>query len=294
MNQLIYFISVVKNKNFTKAAEECHISQPAISQQIKELESSMGVELLKRHGRTFSVTPAGQYLYQHAQDLIESYNQLINQTKEIADVGSKEYVLNLGYLRDFGTQEFLQAVTKFSKQYPNVKVRIHSGNHEDLFQMIEKGQVDLNFSDLRRAPSNKYINDHLISSRFVVVASARLLSSKLKQIDSHELAEIPCVLVVGNSDKNSEVNYYREILGINSEFIFVGTYEEALVQVATGAGYLITNDRTSKNIADQSLIQLPLMNGRRAMIQDYYAFWKADNSGFYIEEFADILKKEFK
>ncbi|MCR1916027.1 helix-turn-helix domain-containing protein [Lactobacillus taiwanensis] len=46
MNQIIYFISVVKNENFTKAAEEYHISQSAISQQIKELESNLGVKFL--------------------------------------------------------------------------------------------------------------------------------------------------------------------------------------------------------------------------------------------------------
>lgn len=46
MNQIIYFISVVKNNNFAKPAEECHISQPAISQQIKDLENSLDVRIV--------------------------------------------------------------------------------------------------------------------------------------------------------------------------------------------------------------------------------------------------------
>nr|WP_236943499.1 LysR family transcriptional regulator [Lactobacillus amylolyticus] len=72
-NQIQYFIAVVKNKNFTKAAEECHISQPAISQQIKELEANLGVELLHRKGRSFTVTKAGQYFYHHGQDVIDNF-----------------------------------------------------------------------------------------------------------------------------------------------------------------------------------------------------------------------------
>jgi DNA-binding transcriptional LysR family regulator len=165
MHQLEYFIAVVKYKNFTKAANECHISQPAISQQIKELENALGVKLLNRKGRGFTVTQAGLYLYQHGQDLLQTYQKLIQHTQELGQAASQQYVLNLGYLRDFGTREFLQAVTDFSKAYPQVKVKIHSGSHEDLFHLIESDQVDLNFSDLRRAPSDRYVNDHLAQSR---------------------------------------------------------------------------------------------------------------------------------
>ncbi|MCI1482020.1 MAG: LysR family transcriptional regulator [Lactobacillus sp.] len=294
INQIAYFISVVKNKNFTKAAEECHISQPAISQQIKELENTLGISLLDRKGRSFTVTPAGQYFYQHGQDLLTNYQELVKQTKQIAKAEKEDYVLNLGYLRDFGTDEFLQAVTKFSKEYPAVKVKINSGNHEDLFRMIENNQVDLNFSDLRRAASNKYVNDHLADSKFEVIINHALLKDIQQTVTSHELADMPCILVVGNSEKQSEIDYYHDILGIESEFVIVGTYTEAIVQAAAGAGYLITNERSGQSITDPSLKKLVLLNGRQPMIQHYYAFWKADNSGFYIESFAKILKEQFK
>lgn len=293
MNQIIYFISVVKNNNFTKAAEECHISQPAISQQIKDLENSLGVKLLDRKGRTFQVTVAGQYFYQHGQDLLTSYNELIAQTKEIAEKEQSNYVLRLGYLRDFGTNEFLQAVTEFSKKYPEVKVRIHSGNHEELFQLLRDDKIDLNFSDLRRAPSNKYVNEYLTKSNFEVVINKRVIGSR-KKITSHELAEFPCILIVGNSEKDSELEYCRTVLGIESNFKLVGTYDEALVQTIAGEGYFLTNERIGKGITNNELKKLPLMNGKQQMIQQYYAFWKVDNSGFYIEEFADILKKQFR
>jgi len=59
--QMKYFIAIVKNHSFTKAADECNISQSAISQQMKELESNLGITLLKRKGRSFEVTEAGQY-----------------------------------------------------------------------------------------------------------------------------------------------------------------------------------------------------------------------------------------
>lgn len=293
MHQIEYFISVVKNQNFTKAAVECHISQPAISQQIKELEGSLGVKLLNRQGRSFTVTPAGRYLFQHGQDLLANYRQLLKKTQQIAHNEQEAYTLNLGYLRDFGTQEFLETVTAFSKKYPDVRVKIHSGNHEDLFDLIENNQIDLDFSDLRRAPSNKYVNDHLIDSPFEILISQQHLLRQKKQVSSHQLADLPCLLVVGNSKNQNGSKYYRQILGIESEFVPVGTYEEALVQVGAGNGYLITNQRTGQNLQQPGLKKLLLFNGHQPMIQHYYAFWKADNSGFYIETFAKMLAEQF-
>lgn len=79
-NQLHYFISLVKNNSFTKAAEECHISQPAISQQIKELEATLNVSLIERKGRGFVVTPAGMYFCQQARLLLKKMDQAIQET----------------------------------------------------------------------------------------------------------------------------------------------------------------------------------------------------------------------
>ena len=83
--QLKYFITVVRCQSFTEAAEECFISQSAISQQIKALEQELGVDLLKREGRHFSLTPAGSYLYDHGQSLLDEVEEL-KKDKFILDV----------------------------------------------------------------------------------------------------------------------------------------------------------------------------------------------------------------
>lgn len=61
LKQMKYFISVVECNSFTEAAEQCYISQSAISQQIKALEQELGVDLIKRNNRQFTLTPAGEY-----------------------------------------------------------------------------------------------------------------------------------------------------------------------------------------------------------------------------------------
>ena len=63
LNQMRYFQAVVRCGSFTGAAEECHISQSAISQQIKALEQELGVQLIMRMNRKFELTPEGEYFY---------------------------------------------------------------------------------------------------------------------------------------------------------------------------------------------------------------------------------------
>ena len=66
LRQIRYFIAVVETGSFTEAAEVCHISQSAVSQQIQSLENEISVRLLDRKGRRFEDTPAGRYFYHRA------------------------------------------------------------------------------------------------------------------------------------------------------------------------------------------------------------------------------------
>lgn len=70
LRQIKYFVTVVDTGSFTEAAEECFISQSAISQQILSLEKELGVQLLVRSTRRFTLTEPGKYLYSHGKKLL--------------------------------------------------------------------------------------------------------------------------------------------------------------------------------------------------------------------------------
>ena len=123
--QMRYYISVVETGSFFEAGEACHISQSAVSQQIKTLEEELQVQLLERHGRKFTVTPAGQYFYEQAKRQVSSLDSLI---REVRRIGTGEYRrLRVGVLNGFSMQEaiaqleFGPALRKLmSKQICNV------------------------------------------------------------------------------------------------------------------------------------------------------------------------------
>ena len=289
--QMKYFIAVVDEHSFTKAAEECNISQSAISQQIKELENTLAVELLKREGRSFKLTQAGEYFYHQAQGIVVEMENITVTTQEIANQ-NKDNTLDLGYLINFGSKEFLQAVAEFSKKNPQVKVKITSGMHEYLFNLIRNDKIDLNFSDQRRALSPEYNNEFLTETDFMAVLPP---SFKVEdKISTTKLKDLPCIIVVNSRQEAQEEQYYREILGVKSSFLTVMNPDEAQLMVASNQGYLVANSRTI-NLINQELVSIiPLYNGGIALHQKYYAYWKKENTNPYIKDFAKILKKQFK
>ncbi len=118
LNQIRYFQAVVRCNSFTKAVEECNISQSAMSQQVKSLEQELGFELLVRINRKFELTPAGEHFYKKSLILAADYDRLVQDSMRIARKDHSE--LRIGYLKGYSGTAIQTAVAQFSEQYPDV------------------------------------------------------------------------------------------------------------------------------------------------------------------------------
>lgn len=290
IRQIKYFQAVVRNSSFSEAAEECHISQSAISQQIQALEKELGFQLLHRKNRKFSLTPAGEHFYKKSLILIADYERICMEAAKIAH--ADDSVLHIGYLRGYNGKEFRCALAAFSSKYPDISVKIEQGNHEELFEMLRTGTADLVFNDQRRAFSSEYVNLVLEVNNSCIEISARSPIAPLEQVTLQDLKNTPCILVSPESQRASEENYYRQVIGFQGEFLLAENLEEARLLVIGGNGFMIS--RSAENFPDHSIRHIPLFRGDIPITQTYCAFWKKDNSGYYVEEFADILKAQFQ
>ncbi len=291
LRQIKYFQAVVRNKSFSEAAEECHISQSAISQQIKALENELGFRLLERKNRKFILTPAGEYFYKKSLILLADYEQICSESARIARGG--EAVLKIGYLRSCSSQELLLALEDFSAKYPRISVQILHGNHEELFALLRNGGADLVLNDQRRAFSDEYVNLILSARRMYIEISARNAISALSSVAAQELKNIPCILVASKEQREIEREYYQTVIGIQGDFMYAENLEEARWLVVSGQGFMPVDGNSPFANDGTSICRIPLCRGEKQIIRNYCLFWKKDNSGYYIEEFADILKNKF-
>ena len=291
IKQIKYFQAAVPCKSFTEAAEECFISQSAISQQIQALEHELGVKLINRENRKFSLTPAGEHFYRKSLVLIADFERMCNETVRIANKDRAE--LRIGYLKCYSGQEFRMAVAEFSEKHPDVSVQIINGNHEDLYTALRSGGVDLILSDQRRAFSDEYVNFILTTSKcYIEIATWNPIAS-LKCVETEELKNIPCILVASPGQQDTEQTYYSEVVGIQGDFQFAENLEDARLLVVGGKGFMPIEGGVHEFGAAAALGRVLLTRRGNPIKRTYCAFWKKDNSGYYIEDFADILKSKF-
>lgn len=118
--KLEYFIAVAKNKSFTKAAQKCHVAQPAISQQIKSLEQDLGFELIDRSTKQFKLTEAGQVLYKDGIKLLNEFTYTVDKCRDISLNFSG--TLRIGVIGWDETSYLIDLVEKLNKKYPNISV----------------------------------------------------------------------------------------------------------------------------------------------------------------------------
>lgn len=292
LRQIKYFQTVVKYNSFSKAAEECYISQSAISQQIQALERELGFSLLLRKNRKFELTPAGEYFYQKSLILMADYEYICRESLRIAH--HNESKLRIGFLRGYVGNELHLTIEQFNEKYPDVTFHIEQGNHEELYYLLRTEQVDLVFNDQRRAFSDEYVNLILTTVNSYIEISARSPLANLSKISPQDLKNISCILISSPEQKETERDYYRDVIGIQGEILFVDNLEEARLWVISGKGFLPIEGYSKSESFGTQIIRIPLYRGEKQIMRNYCAFWKTDNSGYYIEEFAEMFKSNFR
>ena len=139
--QLRVFTEVARQLSFARAAEALHLTPPAVTMQVKELESVLGLALFERQGRQVSLTTAGEYFIVYAK-------RLLGTLKEAGDAMARLKRLETGLLTIglVGTATYFvpQLLARFREEHPGVDVRLRvAGNREQLVALMQAADVDL-------------------------------------------------------------------------------------------------------------------------------------------------------
>ena len=236
LKQMKYFITIVDCHSFTEAAEQCFISQSAISQQIKALEKELGIRLFERNKRQFSLTPAGEYFYRHGKVILDEIEDFKEETIRRGE--DQELNLTIGYPKNFSTSELHQAIVEFNRIYPEVNISVVSGTHEELFELLVQHHIDVKISEQRRTFNKDYYNYELKHSEcFVEISSMNPLSQK-DVLTTDDLKNMSCILVVSKDKEDSEREFYEKSLNLSRRFLYANSLEQARLMVASQRGYL--------------------------------------------------------
>jgi LysR family nitrogen assimilation transcriptional regulator len=188
---LYYFVRIVEAGSFSQAARTIHVAQPALSQQIAELEASLGVPLLQRSARGVKPTAAGQKFYDEASSILRKYENLPGLVR--SNSGKVEGQVSLGMPASLSTTLVGPFIEACKADYPNVTLKFIDGDSEFLREEVEKSRLDLAlayedefFPVVLRQP--------LFQQKHYLISSRRSAHPTTATISLKEVAKIPLVL----------------------------------------------------------------------------------------------------
>lgn len=153
--ELAYTVSIAKHQGIGKAAKEMHVSQSTLSKFVQNLENNLGQPIFRKLGNKFLLTYAGERYVETAKTILTIKQDLDKEMADIVkeDIGELKLAFQL-----YGNFSILaQALLRFRKQYPRVKINVLEGHSSVLEQMIKNGDVDLAFITIQfRHPDISY------------------------------------------------------------------------------------------------------------------------------------------
>lgn len=192
LQKLIYLEAIYRVGGFTKAAEELHISQPAITNAIKHLESDLSVELIRRDSKGISFTEAGKALVVWARRIMDDFESAEREMSQYSE--SDNMVLNLGISNMVGSWLYGEVYSPFMRKYPNSTIILKEYPWEELCQMVATKQLDMAYTTWEKGFSDPRLDldQYMDSELYLVLPPKHELASykrvPIRALENHYLS----------------------------------------------------------------------------------------------------------
>ncbi len=188
---LEYFEAVAEELHFTRAAERLGVTQPALSVQIRKLETEVRARLLSRENRNVKLTEAGQVFLEHARQMIAlSRNSVIRARRAASgEIGH----LSIGYHNPASFRVFPTVVPAFRKKWPDVHLTFHDLRIPQQLEQLRREELDIGFVWLP-VPAEGLVAQELTQESYVAVLPADHRLASLPRVSVKDLSQEPLIL----------------------------------------------------------------------------------------------------
>jgi DNA-binding transcriptional LysR family regulator len=279
LRQLRYFVTVARERNFTRAAEQLHIAQPPLSRQIQLLEEELGVSLLSRNSRPARLTEAGRLFYEQAMDVLSRVEQLKHATQQIGR--GQRGMLSIGIVPSVLYGGLPALLRRLRQERPDMEVQLIEMMSLQQMEALLNGRIDVGFGRIQ-ANFPAITRVVLRDERLVLACPADspyaaqpiTMPLPLSVLAQHRLIVYP---------KEPRPSYADQVLGMlrerqvqPREIQEVSELQAALGMVAAGVGLCIVPASTRTLRAD---LHYRLLDDKQATTPIIMSYRANDNSG---------------
>lgn len=287
---LQYVVAVAERLSFSRAAEACAITQPALSERIKRIESTLGVELFERNKRALKVTPVGERLVHRAQTLLDEaldIDRIVSSSHE-----PLTGPLRVGIIATLGPYLMPLVLPRLRSAYPNLQLVLHEGLTEPLIATLQAGTLDL---VIAAAPLNAAGLDQvdLFHEPFVLAVPTGHKFAASRTVNAKDLCGDDMVLLQdGHCLSGQALDVCPARQRHNRNRLHAMTLETLRHMVATGAGYTLLPSLAVGNKPPLSqLIRYRKLGGKRQYGRKIVMAWRQSlNRETDIALFADLVR----
>ncbi|MET1027145.1 MAG: LysR family transcriptional regulator [Dongiaceae bacterium] len=166
MHQIRYFLAVCEALNFTRAAEQCNVTQPALTRAIQKLEEELGGLLFRRERKFTHLTDLGHLVRPQLEEVLSQSERAKTTAKGFLQL--KDAPLKLGVMCTIGPMRFIGFLSRFRSNHPGVDVSLMEAVPEELTDLLMSGELDVAMMTAPEVPNERLDLRHLYDERFVV------------------------------------------------------------------------------------------------------------------------------
>lgn len=288
LRQMKYFLAVADCKSFSEAAEQCFISQSAISQQMKVLEDELGTELIKRSNRRFQLTEIGEYFYSRSRDIVKETENLKEEIRKMGSKQSKQF--RIGCRSGYMVGRLCNAMNSFLDDHKDINMEVIYGDHDELMAMLHKGELDVVFNDLRHEnEATSFGNIFVEEVEGMVAVSVRSPLAQQDEVKVEDLAHSTCILLSSEKHEEKETAFFRMIFHTDNNFALARNVPSALTMVINNVGFMpVVSNFDAQEFLGKFVKLLPVKRANEPLFIKYYAFYNKEHSS---NENMKIIKK---
>lgn len=258
--RLQVFFMVAKVLSFTKAAETLHMTQPAVTFQVKQLEEFFNTRLFDRTHNKISLTDAGKIVYDYSELILEHYEKMKDEVKQLT--GEVAGSLLIGASTTIAEYMLPRLLGAFKRQFPDINIRLQVGNTETIVAMIENNMIDLGVVEAPVYNKNLEVEVCRIDEMVLIVSIDHPLASKSK-ISVEELKKYLYISREEGSGSRSVIDSYIKEQGLSYSDLKVemelGSPEAVKMAVESNVGIAIVSRTTlNKELKLNTLKAIPL------------------------------------
>ncbi|MBL3656365.1 LysR substrate-binding domain-containing protein [Fulvivirga sediminis] len=211
--RLQVFKTVAKRLNFTKAAQELSITQPAVTKHVKEIEQYFQIKLFDRNGTKIKLTPAGEMLLQYSEQIFDIYKNLEIDLNALASKHGGR--LKIGASTTVAQYVLPPVIAAFHQKFKDINITLDTGNTEKIEQSLLDGKIDLGIIEGQsKAAGLKY--SPFLKDEIVLITNSRSPLSRKPAITVDQLKEIPLLMREPGSGTLEVIHYALKEKGLSS------------------------------------------------------------------------------